>query len=62
MYDHYPMGKYRYKRLSMEVANSPEKFQQRMIDLFHGFYFIYAYMDKLLVLTKVEWIDHVHHL
>ena len=33
-----------------------------MSDLFHGFQFIRAYIDELLVLTKVDWIDHVHKL
>ena len=30
-------GKYGYKRLPMGVANSPDIFQQKMNDLFHGF-------------------------
>ena len=42
---HYYSNKYRggieppswYKRLQMGVANSPEIFQQKMNDLFHGF-------------------------
>ena len=29
--------KYRYMRLTMEINNSPEIFQQRMNDLFHEF-------------------------
>ena len=29
--------KYRYKHLPMGVANSPEIFQQKMNNLFHGF-------------------------
>ena len=32
-----PWGKYRYKRLPMGVANSPDIIQQKMNDLFHGF-------------------------
>ena len=30
------LEKYRYKRLTMRVANSPEIFQQNMNDFFHG--------------------------
>ena len=45
-------GKYLYKRPPMGVANSPEIFQLKMNDLFHGIKFILAYIDKLLILTK----------
>ena len=55
-------GKYRYKRLPIGVANSPEIYQQKMNDLFHGFEFIHAYLDYLLILTKGDWIDHIHKL
>ena len=44
-----PWVKYWYKYLPMEVANSPDIFQQKMNDLFHGFEFICAYIDDLLV-------------
>ena len=57
-----PWGKYRYKRLQMGVANLPENFQHKMNDLFHGFYFIRAYIYDILILTKGDWIDHVHKL
>ena len=62
MYNYYPMGKYCYKCLPMGVANSPEFFQQKMNDLFHGFEFIRAYIDDLFILTKGDWTDHVHKL
>ena len=42
MYDNSPVEKYRYKHLTMRVANSPDIFQQKMNDLFHGFEFIRA--------------------
>ena len=45
-------GKYRYKSLPMGVANRPDIFQHKMNDLFHGFEFIRAYIDDLLILTK----------
>ena len=57
-----PWGKYRYKRLPMGVANSPEIFQQKMNDLFHVFEFICAYKDDLLLLTKGYWTDHIQKL
>ena len=46
----------------MGVTNSPDIFQQKMKDLFHGFEFIPGYIDELLLLKKVDWIDHVHKL
>ena len=32
-----PSEKYRYKRLTMGIENSPDIFQHKMNDLFHGF-------------------------
>ena len=46
----------------MGVDNSPDILQQKMNDLFHGFEFICAYIDELLILTKGNWIDHVQKL
>ena len=54
-----PWGEYRYKRLTMGVANSPDIFQQKMNDLFHGFEFIRAYIDDMLILTKGYCTDHI---
>ena len=31
-----PWGKYKYKRLPMEVCNSPEIFLEKINELFHG--------------------------
>ena len=53
---------YCYKHLPMRVANSPDIFQQKMIYLFHGFEFIRAYIDEILILTKGEWTYHVQKL
>ena len=46
----------------MGVANSPDISQQKKNDLFHGFEFICAYIDDLLVPKKGYWEDHVHKL
>ena len=62
MYDHYPLGKYNYKRLTTVIANSPDIFEQKMKDLFHGFDFIRAYIDDLLDLSKGDCPDHVQKL
>ena len=57
-----PWGKYRYKHLPMGVSNSPENFQQKMNDLFHGFEFIRAYIDDILILAKGDWTDYIQKL
>ena len=46
----------------MGVKNSPYIFQQKMNDLFHGFYFIHAFIDDVFIRTKKDWIDHIHKL
>ena len=46
----------------MRVANYPDIFQQKMNDLFNVLEFIHAYIDDLLVLTKLDWTDHVQKL
>ena len=58
----FPWGKYWHKRLPMGVGNSPYIFQQKMNDLFHGFEFIRAYIEDVLILTKGDWTDHVQKL
>ena len=46
----------------MGISNSPDIFKQNMNDLFHGFGFICAYIDYLLVLIKLEWKYYVQKL
>ena len=46
----------------MGVGNSPDIFQQKMDDLFHGFESIRAYIDDILILSRGDWTDHTHNL
>ena len=46
----------------MGVSNYLDIFQQKINDLFHGFEFIFAYIDDLLVLTKLYLTYHVQKL
>ena len=62
MYDHSTVGKYCYKRVIMGVANSTEKFQKNMNDLFHRFEFIRAYIDGPLMLTQGDQTYYVQNL
>ena len=57
-----PRGKHHYKQLPIGFASSPEIFQHKIYDLFHGFEFIRAYVYDLLVLTKGYWADNVQEL
>ena len=57
-----PWRKYQYKRLPTVISNSPDIFQQKMNDLFHGFDSICAYIYDLLILTKGDWTDHIQRL
>ena len=46
----------------MRFMNSPEMFQQKMNDLFHGFEFIRAFIDYILILTKGYGKDYIQKL
>ena len=57
-----PWVKYRYKRLPMGVANLPDIFQHKMNELFHGFEFIRAYIEKKIILEEGDWTYHVQKI
>ena len=46
----------------MGVSNSPDIFQDKMKKMFHGFEFIQAYINDLLLITKSYWSDHLEKL
>ena len=46
----------------MRIVDSPDIFQNKMNYLFHGFEFIRAYIDDILILTKGYWTDHMQKL
>ena len=58
MYNHYSMGKYHYKSLPMGIRDSPEIFQEKMDDFFHGFEFICVYIEKLWLRKRYIWKDY----
>ena len=58
----FPWGIYRYKRLPMGVACSPDIFQSKMSALFAELEFVQAYIDDLLVLSKGTFEDHLEKL
>ena len=46
----------------MVISNSPDIFKYNINDLFHGFEFIRAYIDDILILPKGDWTYHLHKL
>ena len=59
MYNNFPVGEISSQASIMGIANSPDIFKQEMNNLFHGFEFFRLYLDDLLVLTTIIWVDHV---
>ena len=55
-------GRYKYKRQTMGVCNSPDIFQEKMNEMFRGIEFIRAYIDDILIITKGDWSDHLNKL
>ena len=46
----------------MGVSNSPEIFQDKINEISHGFEFIRAYINELLIITKRDWSNHLEKL
>jgi hypothetical protein len=44
----FPWGKYSYKRLPMGIADSPDIFQSKMLELMEDLEYVQAYLDDLL--------------
>ena len=54
-----PWGKYRYKKLPMGVAGSPDIHQEKMSTLMADLEFVRTYLDDLLVVTKETFEAHL---
>jgi hypothetical protein len=50
MYNHIPLGKYKYKRLPMSIKISPDVFQNVMSKLTQDIDYVKTYLDDLLIL------------
>ena len=48
-----PWGKYEYLRLPMGLCNSPDIFQEKMDELMTGLEYGRAYLDYLMVLSRI---------
>ena len=54
-----PFGKYRYKRLPMGIAGSPDIFQGKMSSLMAGLEFVRTYLDDILIISSSHFRDHL---
>ena len=52
-------GKYLYMHLPMDIAGSPDIFQEKMLGLMESLEFIRTYLDDLIMLTKGTYDDHL---
>ncbi|MGH7974544.1 MAG: RNase H-like domain-containing protein, partial [bacterium] len=58
-----PWGNYRYLRLPLGLANSPDIFQDRMSTLMIGLLeFVRTYLDDILLMSKGSFEDHLEKL
>ena len=54
-----PWGKYKYKRLPMGLAGSPDIFQEKMSDLMRGLDFVRCYLDDVLIISTSTFEEHL---
>jgi hypothetical protein len=54
-----PWGKYKYKRLPMGLAGSPDIFQEKISDLMHGLDFVRCYLDDVLIISTSSFEEHL---
>ena len=57
-----PWSKYDYQKLPIGVCNSNNIFQEKMSELFYGLDMVRAYIDDVLVITKINFEDHLKAL
>ena len=62
MYDYSPLGKILSQTSTNGSCQLTRYFPTEMNDLFHGLEFTRVNIYDLLVLTKVDWTDHVQKL
>ncbi len=58
----FPWGKYSYKRLPMGFGGSADIFQAPQNDLIASLKFVQAYMDNLLIITRLTLHQHLQKM
>ena len=46
----------------MGLCNSPDKFQEKMNELFYGLEYVRTYIDNLLIISNMSFEDHINKL
>ena len=57
-----PFGKFEYQRLPMGLSNSPDIFQERMMEIMRDLDYVRAYIDDLLCISCDSFEDHMEKL
>ncbi len=57
-----PWGKFKYLRLPMGLAGSPDIFQEKMSQLMRGLEFFRVYIDDILVISQGYFEQHLSQL
>ena len=57
-----PWLKYKYKRLPIGICKSLDLFQEKMNKMFRELEFFRAYIDDLLIITRVDSFNHLNKL
>ena len=57
-----PRGKYEYQTLPMCQCNSPDIFQEKIIELFDSLDYVRTYIDDLLIISNKSLEDHIKKL
>jgi hypothetical protein len=58
----FPWVKYSYKKLLMCIADSPDIFQSKMLELMETLEYVQAYLDDLLCISRSSLEDHLKKL
>ena len=52
-------GKYKYQKRPMGVYNIPDIFQEKIYEIFKGFYMVHVHIENILVITKYDFLEHL---
>ena len=58
----FPWGKYEMQALPMGLCNSPDIFQEKMLELMEGLDYVRTYIDNLLVISSGTFEEHLNQL
>ncbi len=58
----FPWGKYSYMQLTMDIAGSPDIFQEKLSDLMKSLEYVRAYLDDLLCISMLSLEDNLEKL